>query len=690
MERRASATAEAQPVADVFAEDDVTVVEVSFDSLKKQIRRPSDEPLERSLARLAATLKKAKVPAGEVAVVDAAGEPLPPETPAGAAWRELGAAVRINGVDVPLRRDALRLGSVSAVRVPIEGVALVPTLGFSHADHAALLTDPETQVSWRWTDADTGAELGRERAFTPLAEHVGTRLAVEAEAVTGAVSLTLEEPVERADARGPARSRVAGLGPAPTGEAFRVMSYNVLADAYRHTWPGLFPYLDSKVAWPDRRLQLALQDVIDADADIVCMQECDSSWYERLYEPVLGRLGYNGVHTVKTGKTAEGCALFVRDRFRVARSRDVDLTALAIEDPELAPFLGAHPELVEVFEKITTVAQLALLEPAGGADENSVVVANTHLFFHPNAVHVRIIQSFLLLREARRFIDEHAPGAALVFCGDLNGEPFDGVIEFVRDGGISAAHAEWARGSFFRWGGVSSRAKAAELLDPSSAEPTLAPSGPAGARRRRIERLQVMRTCIRCALDPPEGACRVGASAGDGDAYEAVKEHCRKGCTFKTCAAVAAFTLRRDVGLADGLTLEADAEIAEAAAARLAAEVEADVATAVEEQRALAGEAPWAPGEAAALEAAGCGLHLAHAFELTSACGFPEYTNYVQGFKGCLDYIWADARALAVQQHMPMPSHDDVVAETALPSSVFPSDHLPMVADLRFISTPRS
>ena len=77
-------------------------------------------------------------------------------------------------------------------------------------------------------------------------------------------------------------------------------------------------------------------------------------------------------------------------------------------------------------------------------------------------------------------------------------------------------------------------------------------------------------------------------------------------------------------------------------------------------------------------------MHLRHPLALVSACGYPEFTNYVGGFAGSLDYVWFDSSALESVASMPMPPLDAVTAETALPNSEFPSDHLPMVADLRF------
>lgn len=71
-------------------------------------------------------------------------------------------------------------------------------------------------------------------------------------------------------------------------------------------------------------------------------------------------------------------------------------------------------------------------------------------------------------------------------------------------------------------------------------------------------------------------------------------------------------------------------------------------------------------------------------FHLTSACGEPEYTNYVGGFNGCLDYIFMEPQALQVEQVFPLPSHQEVTTYQALPSVSHPSDHIALVCDLKW------
>lgn len=79
------------------------------------------------------------------------------------------------------------------------------------------------------------------------------------------------------------------------------------------------------------------------------------------------------------------------------------------------------------------------------------------------------------------------------------------------------------------------------------------------------------------------------------------------------------------------------------------------------------------------------GLSLEQPFPFASACGTPEFTNFTVGFVGCLDYIFYQTDHLAVEQVIPMPSKEEVTLYTAIPNVVFPSDHLALVADLKWL-----
>lgn len=74
-----------------------------------------------------------------------------------------------------------------------------------------------------------------------------------------------------------------------------------------------------------------------------------------------------------------------------------------------------------------------------------------------------------------------------------------------------------------------------------------------------------------------------------------------------------------------------------------------------------------------------------HHLKLRSAYGIPEFTNFAGTFVGTLDYILVDARRLKVQRVFPLFSREDVSREVALPSSMFPSDHISLICDLEWL-----
>ncbi|KAB7502639.1 2',5'-phosphodiesterase 12 [Armadillidium nasatum] len=73
-----------------------------------------------------------------------------------------------------------------------------------------------------------------------------------------------------------------------------------------------------------------------------------------------------------------------------------------------------------------------------------------------------------------------------------------------------------------------------------------------------------------------------------------------------------------------------------------------------------------------------------HDLEIGSACGTPEFTNFTTGFYGCLDYIFYQANKFEVEQVVPVPTLEEVTEHVALPSVTIPSDHLALVADLKW------
>ena len=79
---------------------------------------------------------------------------------------------------------------------------------------------------------------------------------------------------------------------------------------------------------------------------------------------------------------------------------------------------------------------------------------------------------------------------------------------------------------------------------------------------------------------------------------------------------------------------------------------------------------------------------LQHEFNFTSAAGYPQYTNYTMSFKDVLDYIYIDNDVLETVSIAPLPSENELSQYGAIPSKVFPSDHLLLGVDIRWKNPP--
>ena len=84
--------------------------------------------------------------------------------------------------------------------------------------------------------------------------------------------------------------------------------------------------------------------------------------------------------------------------------------------------------------QVTTVAQLTVLQPVSrqpGCEDGPLCLVNTHLFFHPQAPHIRTLHVAAMLAEAHALAESAATELgstpALLFCGDLNSDLNDGM-----------------------------------------------------------------------------------------------------------------------------------------------------------------------------------------------------------------------------------------------------------------------
>lgn len=77
-------------------------------------------------------------------------------------------------------------------------------------------------------------------------------------------------------------------------------------------------------------------------------------------------------------------------------------------------------------------------------------------------------------------------------------------------------------------------------------------------------------------------------------------------------------------------------------------------------------------------------VRLNQEFNMKSAYGTPRCTTWTLGFVECIDYIFYQTDRLLVEQVNILPSDEELQAHAAIPSVIFPSDHIALVADLKW------
>lgn len=391
------------------------------------------------------------------------------------AWHQ-GALLQVGEEWFEVEVDPPTVERLQLSRRPLAGCPLLPACTLVMAEPGA--------CSWAWQRRRPGSETWedvgcRQDCYTPTAEDVKCVLRVEcipgcqrpAEdgggVWQGEMVAAESGTVESCPDPSAAAIRLAAAPPKPVSpQHLRVMSYNLLADQYASTdyaQQVLFKYCPTQFLDIEYRKQLVMAELVAYEADIICLQEVDDRVFGDFLMPILERRGYTGRYTNKMGSVREGSATFYKSsRFcelahHPVLLRDLFKLPLPAAHARFEPMLAASRELQLALQKVTTIAQVTLLQPLDCAGVPPICVANTHLFFHPYAPHIRTMHTAAILQEANlvmeRTLGEGAP-AAMLFCGDLNSDLNDGIpgtIELLQSGQVPADHWDWINGMAFKW-----------------------------------------------------------------------------------------------------------------------------------------------------------------------------------------------------------------------------------------------
>ncbi|KAI0673529.1 Endonuclease/exonuclease/phosphatase [Trametes maxima] len=193
------------------------------------------------------------------------------------------------------------------------------------------------------------------------------------------------------------------------GQTVRVMTWNVLAQTLVRR--ELFPTSDCLKA--SQREHMLYREIASHKADICCLQEVDRT--EKLF-PELRKAGYAWVYAVGPRKK-HGCLIaFRKDAYVCVRQKVV-----AYDDQDVREDGEGQARRGTSFRTKNIGSLVALRRLDTGSEGDGVIVATTHLFWHP-------AQAAILLREVTKFRAEGLEAQRrwpCIIAGDFNFGPDD-------------------------------------------------------------------------------------------------------------------------------------------------------------------------------------------------------------------------------------------------------------------------
>ncbi|KAI8530890.1 hypothetical protein RHMOL_Rhmol11G0095200 [Rhododendron molle] len=235
----------------------------------------------------------------------------------------------------------------------------------------------------------------------------------------------------------------------PDGFKFRLVSYNILAQAYAKS--EQFPHSPSPCRKWKTRSQAILTLLKGLEADFLCLQEVDE--YDSFYKGNLESHGYASVYIQRSRKKPDGCGIFYKhnnvelileekieyndlvisfqDETTAPLDTDNDALAVGNEDTEQRDGLtqkdnDGHrgdpndPRVRLKRDCVGIMAAFKLKDPS----QHVVIVANTHLYWDPNWADVKLAQAKYLLARLAQFkilvSDKFECSPSVIVGGDFN------------------------------------------------------------------------------------------------------------------------------------------------------------------------------------------------------------------------------------------------------------------------------
>lgn len=450
----------------------------------------------------------------------------------------------------------------------------------------------------------------------------------------------------------------------------RILSYNILSEGYcqrEYSKKYMYGYCKTEYLETDYRNQRIAIELLSSKSDVILLQECDEKIFNEYLLPLLGYSNYVGHHMSKFSSVREGCATFINNvRYHVIQYMDLPIKEILRHSNYLVPFYEIRPDLrVVLEERLGTIAQIAIIQDRDQPD-HILVVANTHLFYHPLASYIRLLQLHSIVQRLESIVKTIQ---TIGIVSDFSKED-DAVIssdQFIREQKEehSLMNAEERMKSFEDEYERELKQRVKEITICSE-------------ERKDVGKYKIS-VVIGGDLNTTAGVVALDyLEKGKGESIDLIK--LRNGWHRLT------FFRWGDEEESSETVDEEDEEINktlneqdtlnEVIALKEKRSEKVKVRP-IEELHCLekeieSGIGPLDPNL------------FKHSFELENTTKSLVYTNFIVGFQESLDYLFTSKDTLEVVRIAPMPSLSELEEEVAIPSSIFPSDHLSIAIDVKY------
>jgi CCR4-NOT transcription complex subunit 6 len=313
-------------------------------------------------------------------------------------------------------------------------------------------------------NGETWIEVGNQRCYVPTPDDVGCVLRYECTAYDSASAypdigktFSIMTARVRPAPACPSRSmiRMSPCKPSVKRGKFTVLSYNVLADLYASA--EQFQYCPPfALHWPYRRANL-LRELLSYNADIMCLQEVQSTHFTDFFAPELARAGYTAIFKRKTNEmytrdtyAIDGCATFFKKKkFALVKKYEVEFNKAALSLAEAMPNEQKTAALSRLLkDNVALIAVLEALVPprlrksgaeATGQSEPSrrqlICIANTHIHSNPELSDIKLWQVHTLLKGLEKI--SASADIPMLVAGDFNSTPGSAAHSLLVNGSVS-------------------------------------------------------------------------------------------------------------------------------------------------------------------------------------------------------------------------------------------------------------